>query len=77
MEFFKLFRFLLRIISMKCYYNVRNAFQSSLLKYGFYKVCFEARKIRSPFFSCLSLLLSTSVLNDITGELKAAEARNP
>ena len=31
---------------------------------AYFKVCFEVRKIRLPFFSCRSLLLSTSVLND-------------
>ena len=29
------------------------------------KACFQTRKIRLPFFSYRSLLLSTSVLNDI------------
>ena len=28
------------------------------------KVCFKAHKIWLPFFSCRSLLLSTSILND-------------
>ena len=34
---------------------------------AYFKVCFEAHKIRLPliFISCRSLLLSTSVLNDI------------
>ena len=31
---------------------------------AYFRVCFEAHKIRLPFFSCRSLLLSTSVLND-------------
>ena len=31
---------------------------------AYFKACFEAHKIRLPFFSCRSLLLSTSILND-------------
>ena len=31
----------------------------------YFKVCFEVRKIRLPFFSCQSLLLGTNVPNDI------------
>ena len=31
----------------------------------YFKVCFEVRKIRHPFFSCQSLLLVTNVPNDI------------
>ena len=31
----------------------------------YFKVCFEVRKIRLPFFSCQSLLLGTNVPNYI------------
>ena len=47
---------------MQSYNSVRNLFQSNIANL---KACFKARKIRLPFFSCRSLLLSTSVLNDI------------
>ena len=43
-------RIFVRLISMQTYYSVRNAFQSALLKYNFFKVCFEARKIWLPCF---------------------------
>ena len=39
-------------------------------------MCFEAHKIRSPFFSCQSLLLSTSVLNDYTCFCTVSEGKN-
>ena len=32
---------------------------------AYFKVCFEMCKIRLPFFSCRSLLLSTSIFNDM------------
>ena len=59
----KLFRFLLHLISVQCYYSVTKAFQSAFLKSSF-KVCFEV-----CIFSChflRQLLLSARVLNDYT-----------
>ena len=37
------------LISVQCYYSVRNAFQSAFLKCSFLNVYFEARKIQLPF----------------------------
>ena len=58
----KLFRFLLHLISVECYYSATKAFQSAFLKSSF-KVCFEV-----CIFSChfLRQLLSARVLNDYT-----------
>ena len=60
--------FLLHLISVQCYYSIRNAFQSA---FAYFKVCFEVHKIWLPFFPCRSLLLNTSILNDMyTGQMK-------
>ena len=34
------FRFLLRLISVKCYYSVRNTFQLAFLKYSLFRGVF-------------------------------------
>ena len=64
----KLFRLLICLISLQCYYSIRSAFQLALSSIAYLKVCFEVRKIWLPFFSCQSLLLGTGVPNDITSE---------
>ena len=51
------------LIFLQCYYSIRTALQLAFGNY--FKVCFEVQKIWLPFFSCQSLLLGTSVPNDI------------
>ena len=42
---------------------------------AFCKVCFEECKIRSPFYSCQSLLLSSSALNDMSRPVQMLGAK--
>ena len=58
---------LLLLIAMQCYNSIRNLLSELFSNITNPKACFQVRKIRQPFFSYRSLLLSTSVLNDRLG----------
>ena len=53
-----------RFTKVQCYCSVTNAFQSFFWVKHIVRHVMEARKSGMPCFSCLSLLLSTTVLND-------------
>ena len=50
--------------------------QSAFLKQSAFKVCFVVCKLWSPFFSCQSLLLGTSVPNDNSGCISKKDLEN-
>ena len=65
---FKNFKILYRSdldCTVQCYYSISNAFQTAFVNKAYFKACFvlSCEKFLCHF-SCQSLLLSTSVLND-------------
>ena len=60
----ELIRFLLCLQQCRVINSVRSAFSMLFSNKAYFKVCFVVYKIQSPFFSCQSLLLRTSIPND-------------
>ena len=59
------FGFLLLLHQCNVINSVRSAFQSAFVKQSVFMVYSVVHEIRSPFFSCRSLLLGTSIPNDM------------